>query len=152
MADAADPKILVVEDDENYAALLRYYLERHGFSVSTARDGEEAWLRVRERRPDLITLDYMMPRRTGFRFFRDLRSDERLKNIPVILITGITMAGTKERNLFSVSPRLAAPDGYLEKPVDEQVLVATVRALLGARGLQPGIEAGGPAVANSTYG
>lgn len=123
----------MVEDEADHAALLASYLEKHGYSVSVSLDGEDAWSRVMKEAPDLITLDYMMPRRTGLKFYRDLRRDESLRDIPIVLVTGITATGTKERNVFAASPRLGAPDGYLEKPVSEEALIGTIGRVLEER-------------------
>ncbi len=129
----ASTKILVVEDERDYATLLAIYLKRHGYSVSVSLDGEAAWRRVMEEPPGLITLDYMMPNKTGLKLYRDLRQDQDLREIPIVLITGITAAGTKGRNLFAASSRLRPIEGYLEKPVSEEDLVSTIDCVLKKR-------------------
>ncbi|MFH1573230.1 MAG: response regulator [Acidobacteriota bacterium] len=133
MTTGTKAKIVVIDDDQDCAALFASHLARHGYSVDMAFDGQQAWNRVLERPPDLITLDYMMPNRTGLRFFRDLRSDRNLQHIPIVLITGITMGGTKSKNIFSSSLRWGAPEGHLEKPVSAERLVELINGLLSTR-------------------
>ena len=77
------PNILVVEDDEALEALLAYNLEKEGYKISVARDGEEALLLVAEGQPDLIILDWMIPKVPGIEVCRRLRARNETKNIPI---------------------------------------------------------------------
>ncbi len=130
------PHILVVDDEPDFAAWLKTILEKVGFTVTTAQDGEAALSCVHEAPPDLVTLDIQMPRKTGVLFYRQMKSDVRLRSIPVIVITGLRRmndyAGPFVERFFR-SSRLdvPAPDAYLDKPIDGRRLIATVREKLG---------------------
>ena len=120
---------LVVEDEPDYARLFAEVLEEDGFSVTTASDGFEALDRVRAKRPDVITLDIQMPRKGGVQFYRELRSDAEYREIPVVVITGITMDDKDMENFvraFLEVEHLPMPDAYLEKPVDNDELLRVV--------------------------
>lgn len=135
MAERMKRRILVVDDEPDFAAFLRTIFEADGFTVTTAFDGEEALSRVHETRPDLVTLDIQMPRKTGFVFYRQMRSDATLRSIPVIVITGLRRlndyAGPFVERFFEVEERkIAAPEAYLDKPIDRRRLMAKVKESL----------------------
>jgi CheY-like chemotaxis protein len=114
-------KILVIDDEPDVVTYLKTLLQKNGYEVLVATDGEEA-LKVSETdAPDLITLDIMMPKETGVRFYRKLKKEEHLKNIPIIVISG--MAG---RHLA-----VPKPEAIFEKPVDREQLIETIRGLIG---------------------
>ncbi len=129
--------VLVVEDDRDFAALVTGSLRRHGYSATAAHDGEAALDAVQARRPDLITLDLLLSRRTGAFFFRQLKTTDALRDIPVVVITGLTARDGEPRTPI-VHARLQAgalppPDAYLEKPVAPRTLIRTIERLLGDR-------------------
>lgn len=120
---------LVVEDERDYAELLATVLEGDGYSVEYAVDGVEALERVRSLRPDVITLDVQMPRKSGVQFYRELKSDPALAGIPVVVVTGITEDAPDMRSFvraFFEVKHMPMPDAYLEKPVDNQDLLRVV--------------------------
>lgn len=121
------PLVLVAEDDPDVLALVALRLERAGYAVVTAENGEQALARARERLPALAVLDVMMPAATGFEVAERLRGDARTKDIRVIFLTARVQKDDVARG-FSVGA-----DDYLEKPFDPQELCARVRAVLGAR-------------------
>lgn len=126
-------RALVVEDEADYADLLASWLREDGYAVETAADGVEALDHVRTRRPDVITLDMQMPRKGGVEFYRQLRSDTEFRDIPIIVVTGLTVDDrdieTFMRTFLDVS-HLPMPDAYLEKPVDGDELRRVVRESL----------------------
>jgi CheY-like chemotaxis protein len=129
--------ILVVDDEPDFVAYLVAVLEEDGFRVTTAFDGEEALRRVRELPPDLVTLDISMPRKTGVLFYRQMKSEERLRSIPVIVVTGLRRTNQYagpfvERFFESDNERLPLPEAYLDKPVDKGTLLSVVKEKLGA--------------------
>src|SRR3569833_2579687 len=81
------PSILVAEDESALVTLLRYNLEREGYRVLEARDGEEALLIAAEEKPDLVILDWMMPQLSGIEVCRRLRSRQETRNVPIIMLT-----------------------------------------------------------------
>jgi CheY-like chemotaxis protein len=113
-------RILVIDDEPDVVMYLKTFLVKHGYDVLTAADGDEA-LKVAEKdRPDLITLDIMMPRETGVRFYRKIKKDAELKNVPIVVISG--MAG---RHLA-----VPKPDAIFEKPADMEKLLDTIQSLI----------------------
>ena len=125
--------VLVVEDDADNAALLADVLEGRGYAVTIAYDGEDALDEIRRRRPDLVTLDIQMPRMTGTLFYRRMKTDRTLRDVPVIVVTGLTRDDANMelliRSLLEVD-HLPAPEAYLEKPVDGRTLLETAARLL----------------------
>jgi CheY-like chemotaxis protein len=120
--------ILVVDDDPDTCTYLSTVLEDNGFRTITAKDGAEALEKVNEKLPDLIALDIAMPEKSGVAVYRALKEDERLKSIPVIIITGISEDFKK---FISTRRQVPPPEGYISKPVDFEQLLAMVRDLLG---------------------
>jgi two-component system phosphate regulon response regulator PhoB len=118
------PNILIVEDEAALVAMLRYNLEREGFRVAEASDGEEALLSVAENKPDLILLDWMLPHLSGIDFCRQLRRGAGTRDIPIIIVTARGEESDKIRGLNT------GADDYVTKPFSPQELVARVRAVL----------------------
>lgn len=118
------PRILIVEDEAPVVTLLRYNLEREGYEVDAAGDGEEALVAVDENPPDLILLDWMLPEVSGIEVARRLRRGPKTKSIPVIMLTARSEEADTVRGLE------AGADDYLTKPFSPAELLARVRALL----------------------
>ena len=121
------PLILVADDDLDIQALVRYRLERSGYRVVTANDGEEAVRIARAQRPALAVLDVMMPRVDGLQATRQLRADVQTSAMPIVLLTARAQ-DTDVRRGFE-----AGADDYIRKPFSPQELSARVRAILGRR-------------------
>jgi len=118
------PLILVVEDESALVTLLRYNLEREGFRVAEARDGEEALLAAREQKPDLVLLDWMLPLLSGLEVCRQMRRMPETRAVPIIMLTARGEEGDKLRGLDS------GADDYVTKPFSPSELVARIRASL----------------------
>ena len=118
------PLILIVEDEAPIVTLLRYNLEREGFRVADAGDGEEALLVAAERKPDLILLDWMLPLLSGIEVCRRLRRSTEAKTVPIIMLTARGEEGDRVRGLNS------GADDYITKPFSPSELIARVRAVL----------------------
>ncbi|MBT4427868.1 MAG: phosphate regulon transcriptional regulator PhoB [Rhodospirillaceae bacterium] len=127
------PYILVVDDEAALLTLVRYNLEKDGFEVGEAVDGEEAMLMIRERRPDLILLDWMLPRLSGIEVCRRVRRQADTQNIPIIILSARGEESDRVRGLD------CGADDYVVKPFSPSELVARVRAVL--RRLRPAFEA-----------
>jgi DNA-binding response OmpR family regulator len=127
--DAArdSPLILAADDDEDILALLAFRLERSGYSVLQARDGEEALELAREKKPDLAVIDVTMPKLDGFELTRRLRAEEVTRRMPIILLTARTQDADVERGFET------GADDYIRKPFSPQELSARVHAILGRR-------------------
>ncbi|HTO81698.1 MAG TPA: phosphate regulon transcriptional regulator PhoB [Methylomirabilota bacterium] len=118
------PQVLVVEDESALVTLLRYNLEREGFRVAEARDGEEALLMAREQKPDLVLLDWMLPLLSGLEVCRQMRRMPETKSVPIIMLTARGEEGDKLRGLDS------GADDYVTKPFSPSELIARIRAAL----------------------
>ena len=116
--------VLCADDDEDILALVALRLERAGFEVVTALDGDQAIEVARARRPALAVLDVMMPKRTGYEVLAELRADATLRGMKVILLSARVQESDVARGLA------AGADAYLAKPFKAQDLVAKVEELL----------------------
>ena len=125
---AAKPTVLVVEDEAPLLTLLRYNLEKGGFRVDEAADGEEALLRVAENRPDLVLLDWMLPAVSGIEVCRQLRRRAGTRALPIIMVTARTEDQDAVRALDT------GADDYISKPFAMDSLMARIRALLRRSG------------------
>ena len=124
MTDRGSPLVLVADDEEDIRALVAFRLQRAGYDVITAANGEEALLLATTRLPDLVVLDMMMPKGTGLEVTRSLRGQDTTKDIPVILIT----ARAQEADVASGFE--AGVDDYVKKPFSPKDLQLRVQALL----------------------
>jgi len=146
-------KVLVVDDDDNTRKFLSVALRENGYEPLTASDGEEGFQMVEQTTPDLILLDVMMPKRTGFVLFKQLRRNEQYKGIPVIMLTAVANVleedtseasdDTFERPYDSLRESLkkaiakmreeglVKPEKFLDKPIDPEQLIASVQELIG---------------------
>jgi CheY-like chemotaxis protein len=129
-------KILVVDDEPDVRVYLSRLFRENGYAVDCASDGEEAAAAVARERPDLITLDLSMPNKSGVRFYREMKSDESLRGIPVVLVTGVTgLGGSSEdtARFYSTRRHVPPPEGFVPKPVDQDEILAVVKRLIGVR-------------------
>ncbi|GGH09533.1 DNA-binding response regulator [Alsobacter metallidurans] len=121
---ASAPFILIVEDEEALTLLLRYNLEAEGYQVDAVARGDEADIRIRERTPDLILLDWMLPGLSGIELCRRLRQRPETQRLPIIMLTARGEESERVRGLAT------GADDYVVKPFSVPELVARVRALL----------------------
>jgi CheY-like chemotaxis protein len=119
--------VLVVDDDPDAREFLTTILEDHGFVATTAQDGTEAMAMIDQALPNLITLDISMPEKSGVAVYRKLREDDRLKGVPVIIITGVSDDFQK---FISTRRQVPPPEGYISKPVDVERFLRVVKDLL----------------------
>ncbi|PCJ60763.1 MAG: phosphate regulon transcriptional regulatory protein PhoB [Rhodospirillaceae bacterium] len=125
------PLLLVVEDEETLVTLLRYNLEKEGYRVTVAKDGEDALLLAREEVPDLVLLDWMLPLLSGIEVCRRLRRGRETRNVPILMLTARGEEADKIRGLDT------GADDYMTKPFSPSELIARIRALL--RRAQPSL-------------
>jgi two-component system, OmpR family, phosphate regulon response regulator PhoB len=125
------PYVLIVEDDDAISMLLRYNLEKDGYEIGIAMDGEEALLMASERLPDLVILDWMLPKVPGIEVCRRLRAKPDARNIPIIMLTARGEETDRIRGLDT------GADDYITKPFSTTELLARVRAVL--RRIRPGL-------------
>jgi len=117
-----DAQLLLVEDDENLGYILKEYLEMNEFAVDWAKDGEEGYSEVKSNDYDLCILDIMMPKKDGFTLAKEIK--ELNKEIPFIFLTAKTLKVDKLKG-FDLGA-----DDYIVKPVDEELLIARIKAIL----------------------
>jgi two-component system phosphate regulon response regulator PhoB len=120
----AKPLVLVVEDEAALATMLRYNLEKQGFRVDEAADGQEALTRISEAPPDLVLLDWMLPVMSGIEVCRQIRRRPATRDLPVIMVTARTEDQDAVRGLNT------GADDYIIKPFNMDALLARMRALL----------------------
>jgi two-component system phosphate regulon response regulator PhoB len=118
-----EPTVLIVEDEVAIVTLLRYNLEREGFKVHSTGDGEEAIVMVKEVKPDIIVLDWMLPSMTGVEICKQLRWNNETKSIPIIMLSARGEEGDRIRGLDS------GADDYIVKPFSPAELIARIRAV-----------------------
>lgn len=128
MSAGSRPTVLVVEDEAALLTLLRYNLERQGFRVEEATDGQEALLRVAEDKPDLVLLDWMLPALSGIEVCRQIRRKPETRDLPVIMLTARAEGADAVRALDT------GADDYVTKPFAMDALLARIRALLRRAG------------------
>ncbi len=126
--------VLVVDDNEQNLELLQAYLEDLGCEIRAARDGVEALASIDAKEPDLILLDVMMPRMSGFQACSRIKANPRTRDIPIVMVTALNEVGDVERAVES------GADDFLTKPVNKLELLTRVRSLLRVRQLKRQLE------------
>lgn len=121
-------KILLVEDNPQNRYLVTFLLEKHGYEVVIAEDGEEALRMVEESQPALILMDIQLPKLDGYEATRRIKADPRFSAIPLVALTAHSMKGDRGKALA------AGCDDYITKPVDADGLVERIEELLAGRG------------------
>jgi CheY-like chemotaxis protein len=145
-------KVLVVDDDPNTVRFLSVALEENGYEAIGAADGKEGFERVKAEQPDLILLDVMMPKRTGFTMFKQMKKTPGMEKVPVIMLTGVTaslsaqdekaddtfeqpFAGLRDSLRKTIEEMKAdgvdSPDFFIEKPIDPEMVIDKIRELIG---------------------
>jgi two-component system phosphate regulon response regulator PhoB len=125
------PYIIVAEDEDALSTLLTYNLEKEGYEVAMAVDGDEALMMISERMPDLLVCDWMMPKVSGIEVCRRLRSQGNTRNLPIVMLTARSEESDRIRGLDT------GADDYIVKPFSMVELVARIRAVL--RRIRPGL-------------
>jgi len=120
--------ILVVDDEEDVRQYLTMALSDAGFRVITAADGFEALQKVKTEAPDLISLDLVMPKRSGVKFYRDMMTNKEWSKIPILVVTGHARDDLGKADLRELT--ISGPGIYLEKPVKPMNYIAAIKKLL----------------------
>ena len=121
-------KVLIVDDEQDVLRYFEMLLRDNGYETITAADGVEAMEKIWSERPDLVTLDITMPNKSGVKVYREIKENEQLKQIPVLVVTGVQ---PEFKKFISTRSQVPPPDGYLEKPVALEDVLAEVRRLIG---------------------
>jgi len=127
-------KVLVVDDDPDVRMFSITVLEENGYTPLEAANGEEGMELIKKEKPDLLILDILMPRESGIRLYRNLKTDPAYEGIPVIVLSGIArksfLRSQKALTEFGGKP-VPEPEAYLEKPVEPEELADTIKKVLG---------------------
>ena len=145
-------QVLIIDDDRNTVKYLSVVLSERGYDPVSAADGSEGLRKVKQAKPDLIVLDVMMPKKTGFVLFKQLKKDDQYKDIPILMLTavsGILEEQESQKEETSEKPYdslrealrkkiremreegLLRPEMFVDKPVDPDAFIAKVRELIG---------------------
>ncbi len=127
-------KVLVVDDEPDVITYLKTLLEDEGYEVISAENADEAMIRLLQEKPDLVSLDIMMPKKSGIAFYRTMKLDERTKDIPAIFVSAFSIAqnfkGESFRNLIPET-EVPEPEAYIEKPIEIPKLMETIHTIVG---------------------
>jgi len=145
-------KVLVVDDDVSTVKFLSAALTENGYDVVKAHNGKDGFEMIQNENPDLVLLDVMMPKKTGFVLIKQLRRDEKYKDLPVIMLTGVAEVlsdldaeseDTHERPFDSLREAMRKnikqmrdegmlkPDMFIDKPIDPELVISKVKELIG---------------------
>ncbi|WP_029527529.1 response regulator transcription factor [Polaromonas glacialis] len=120
-------KILVADDEPNIVISIEYLMKREGYTVLVARDGQEALDMIARDRPDLVLLDVMMPKKSGFEVCQAVRASEELQSTKILMLTA------KGRDTDLAKGLALGADAYMTKPFSTRELVQKVAEMLGAQ-------------------
>ena len=120
-------RILIVDDEQDIRTYLSMLLEDQGYETIQAKDGGEAVQKLQAGLPDLITLDISMPEKSGIKFFREMKADDRWKHIPIIVVTGVS---EDFRTFISSRHQVPAPEGFVAKPINREEILNLVHSLI----------------------
>lgn len=129
-----EKKILIVEDEDEVVEFVSTVLEENGYVPIIARNGEEALDMIRQNRPDLVILDILMPKQSGIRMYRELKTTDSFKDIPVVIYSGIakrTFLRTQAARTEMGGESVPEPEAYIEKPAKPEYLARVVKEVLG---------------------
>jgi CheY-like chemotaxis protein len=130
-------KILIVDDEPDVVTYLETLLQDNGYETVGATDGVDGLAKVKAARPDLVTLDISMPRKSGVRMYREMREDPSLAAVPVVVVTAVTGYGGDPEafhKFLDTRKKVPPPDAFVAKPIERQAFLDTVaRVLAGGR-------------------
>ncbi len=129
MSEPEQKTVMVVDDEDDVRNYLAFALRQAGFKVLTASDGFDALEKAKESRPDLISLDLVMPKQSGVRFYRELSKDKELAKIPILIVTAHARDDLGKADLKELM--MSGPGVYLEKPVKPNNYIAAVKRIIG---------------------
>ena len=127
-------KVLLVDDDVDVRKFVSKLVERAGYEVVEAKNGMEGMGTVRQDKPDLIILDILMPKQSGIRMYRELKTDEPLRDIPVIVLSAIAPKSffrSQEVLAEFAGQPVPEPEAYIEKPEEPEELIELMKKILG---------------------
>jgi CheY-like chemotaxis protein len=121
-------KILIIDDEKDMCTYLGTLFRKEGFEIESASNGEEGIALAKSFQPDLITLDVMMPKKSGLKAYTELRTSAETKSIPIIVLTGLS----KQEDFFGENlGELPQPDALVEKPIDRDKFIEVAKQVMG---------------------
>ena len=124
--------VLVVDDEMDIRTFISTLLESNGYKLRLAENGEQGMQKLKDEPPDLVTLDVMMPKESGIKMYRDIKTNPEYENIPVLIISGLAkktfLHSQKVLDKFK-GQQVPPPDGYIEKPPEPEELMSEVKRL-----------------------
>ncbi len=127
-------KVLIVDDDVDIRKVVSKLVEKSGYEAIEAKNGVEGMGKVKQDKPDLIILDMLMPKESGIRMYHELKTEESLKDIPVIVLSAIPkksfLKSQKVLDEFA-GQSVPEPEAYIEKPEEPEELIALMKKILG---------------------
>ncbi|MCS7151675.1 MAG: response regulator transcription factor [Endomicrobia bacterium] len=127
LAEPQEKTILIVEDDDTVLTFFEYYLTKQGFNVITAKDGQQALEKIAQSIPDLIILDALLPKKSGYEVVKTLQQSH--KKIPIIVVSG-QLKDLSMQMMFKMEPNVK---DFLTKPVQPDLLLSKIHSLLGTK-------------------
>jgi CheY-like chemotaxis protein len=121
-------KVLIIDDEKDMRVYLEALFRKAGYETETASNGEEGLWLAETHLPDLITLDVLMPKKSGIKAYRGLRSSEKTCKIPIVVLTGLTRLD----DFFGDLEDMPRPDALVEKPIERDAFLEKVEGLVGA--------------------
>ena len=122
-------RILIVDDEPDFASIVQRNLEKEGFDVDVAYDGVQGLEKVKDNPPDAIVLDVMMPEKDGYEVCKELKSDEKYADIPIVMLTAVASHVTSTRYSHYDGMSMQADD-YLPKPASSEEITDSIKSLL----------------------
>ena len=127
-------KVLVVDDEMDVRTFISTLLEANGYTALSADNGESGMALFKEKRPDLVTLDVMMPKESGIKMYREIKTNSDYAGVPVLVVSGLAkktfLHSQKVLDKFK-DQTVPPPDGYIEKPPEPDELLAEIKRLIG---------------------
>ncbi len=127
-------RVLVVDDEMDVRTFISTLLDSNGYKVVVAENGEQGWSKFNEKKPDLVTLDVMMPKESGIKMYRNIKTDPGFASTPVLVISGLAkktfLHSQKVLDQFK-NQSVPEPDGYIEKPPEPEELLGEVKRIIG---------------------
>ncbi|MEW5945387.1 MAG: response regulator [bacterium] len=132
LGEGAGRKILVIDDERDVRIFLSRIFRDKGYEVIEAPDANQGMRAIRDEKPDLVTLDLIMPKKTGMKLYWELRRDEKYRDLPVVIVTGYAKVDMPEIDFdrFLAEKEIPQPHGFIEKPIHPERILDTVRGVL----------------------
>jgi CheY-like chemotaxis protein len=127
-------RVLVVDDEMDVRTFISTLLDSNGYKAVVAENGEQGWDKFVEKQPDLVTLDVMMPKESGIKMYRDIKTDPAFAGVPVLIISGLAkktfLHSQKVLDKFK-NQSVPEPEGYIEKPPEPEELMVEIKRIIG---------------------